>query len=826
MATLQTFYVPGWFSLNSEGIATIYLSNFEEGMITSPTDTPANTQYRPRLLNLEQFSIKRAPPVWVYGATTVQGAAFGQLQIDNYDGAFDFLVSADLRDTPVILKLPPAGALQVGTAINSSLLVATGVIDNVTADSEDIVTLTFKDAIARLDKPLPAMFNPPFVDAGAANTMIPLTFGAFRSVMPQLINSALRQYRLHDVAIANVATVMDKAAPLDPSANPPQYTSAFSGAGLQLQTLPQGLLLVDGCSVGLQAPLPGIQDVLAGSGAFPGTWTGTGGSSTTTTSGACNSATHTIPVAVAGTQPPDPFNGQWIFVNGGANTLYAQIVSGAGTATLTYSTVGQVVVGVVNSIATSSPVTVQGAPASWTWSGLTGSAPAKLSNPPYGFLGSNNAAALFSSTAFNPGGASYGEYLATSTAVLQPGSTYRLTFGLYNVQAAQPYYTDGMLGGVMVSTALSNIAQDYVTGYFQPLNTTAFQSQNFTFEFTVPAGAARKLYFIIAPSSGSVLANPQGTCNATLFNVKLEQLGQFVAQPLSAMSFTNYCTEILVNRAGESVGVFSTADTDAIGIRDVATVDTLTGTTYPVGSLIPFGCHFDTQPNILDTLRMPADCFLVGLATDSSGVLRFRRLTDPSNPVGRVIKADFNAGNMQRPISIVSDNPTGLTNLFGARRNWKVPSDSDFVTDQLIVPQDRKIRLMRASQYQLYSTRTPASQYSFAIGAAIFDTVLDIPADVQNEGDRVVGIWSPNAYADGTTNTGKRRIVTFTTFFDDPLLVGATIQTPMTNFFFGDIISITYPTPIGTVRFNNTPAAILQWEIFPYAQKIAFTVLV
>jgi hypothetical protein len=741
MTTLQTFQMVGWYETNSEGISSIYLAITDEGMTTGPSDTPANTQYRPRVIGADLFSIKRYPIVWPYAQTNNQGAAFGQLQIDNYDGAFDFLLSADLRDTAVEIRLPAAAALLTGTTMASAPLIATGILDAVVSDSEDIITVTFKDTIARLDKPLPCRFNPPFVEANAANAMVPISFGAFRNVAPLLIDSPNRLYQIHDAHVANISLVSDKAAPLDPNASPPQYTPALSNCGIQLATLPVGKLTCEGSSVGLQAAIPGVNDILAGAGAFPDVWSGT-----------------------------------------------------------------------------------NGAPTGFAFSNNAGSAISEIANPPYTYLGTANGCTMLSAIVFNPGGGTYGDQLSTATAILQPGVTYRLTFTFSANASCPPYFAGGLQGGLMVATALSANAADYITGINSPLTTPSFTSQNYALEFTVPAGAARKLYFLAVPSAGNASNTAQGTVSITLAKVKIEQLGQFVSQPLSAISMTDYFTEILVNRAGESASVFSSTDTDALAIRDVAVTDTTVtpNITYAAGTLIPFACHFDTPPNILDALRLALDSFCACIFTDNTGTLRAKRLTDPSNPVGRTIKCAFTTANVQRPITVRGDGASTLTTLIGARRNWSQFSDSDFVTDQAIVSQDRKARYMRPSQYQVTSSQTPAGQYSFAIGAPIFDSVIDIPNDAQVEIDRVVGIWSPNIYSDGTSVTGKRRIVTFTAFWDDPASIGIGTTCAVTAIGFGDIVSLDYPSH----GFNATPAAVLGWDLFPFAQKITLQVLV
>ncbi len=259
-----------------------------------------------------------------------------------------------------------------------------------------------------------------------------------------------------------------------------------------------------------------------------------------------------------------------------------------------------------------------------------------------------------------------------------------------------------------------------------------------------------------------------------------------------------------------------------MAVRSADITDNLTGISYPKGSLIPFAACFTSPPNILDALRMPLDPFCACIHTDNTGAIRTPQLKDPSNPVGRTVLCNFNDTNMLRPISVIDDNPSNLTTLMGARRNQSVYTASDFVTDQAIVSSDRKARYMRTSQYQITSSQTPAGQYSYAIGAPVFDSVLDIPADAQIAIDSIVGIWSPQIYSDGTSSTGKRRNVQFTAFFDDPAKVGATTTCALESIMFGKIVQINYPAH----GLSNVYGAVLAWEIFPFAQKIVLTCLV
>lgn len=731
-ASIHSYQMQGWLETISEGLSTIYLAIIDEGLVTGPTDSPANAEFKQRIVNAETFSIRRQPMPWFEGSQGAQAAAFGALSIVNYDGAFNFLLENDLRDATVVIKLPRATLLTTGTQLADTITICTAVVDSIVYQGQDIITINLKDTLARLDKVLPCRFNPPFVASGAANVMVPLTYGAFRNVQPLLVDQANRLFQIHAGNIPNITAVMDKAAPLDPHAKPPQYTRALNGSGIQLQTMPVGKLTIDGSSYGTQSVIAGVDDVLAGAGQFTGTWTGT-----------------------------------------------------------------------------------PAVPPGWAWSNNAGSAITELNSPPYPF-GTAAGAQLQSATVFNPGGGSYGDQLSYAS-VLQPNVTYRLNFSLYNVQQESPYFVNGMVGGVMVATALSDNAADYLTGIAQPLTTPAFKSQNFSLEFTVPAGSTRSLYFLVVPSAGNAANTAQGTVTATIFDVTLEQLGQFTSLPLSAMPLQDYYHAILVEQAGEDPSIYNASEAQALCTRTDAT-----GPSY-----IPFAACFTSPPNILEALRLPVASLNGVIFTDADGVIRTRKFKDPSDPANQLsVKAHFNTYNVERPPQVVQDWAPMLTTLFGARPNQSVFSASDFVTDQAIVPQNTKTAYMRKSQIWVTASVTPSGMYTNAITAQIFDTALDLASDVQNIADEAVGLFSPKVYSNATSTTGQRRFVTFTAHFDDPAVVGVDTTCAVTDLMYGDIITLTYPSADGSPWFVNTYGAIEWWEIFPFAQKIKLTVRV
>jgi hypothetical protein len=515
----------GWIETSSEGIATLYLSAVDEGMITSPTDTPANVQFRPRILNPEQFSIKREPPVWPQASTQgVQMAAYGQLEIDNYDGQFDFLISADLRDTTVIFKLPPAGALLTGTTMSSAPTIATALIDTVSCSNEDVITVSLKDTLARLDKTLPCRYNPPFVDSNAAGKMVQISLGPFRNRKLMTYDTPNRIFQIGDAPITNVTLVTDMAAPLDPSV--PQYWPALSQTGLQLKTMPVGVLTCEGDSVGGQINIPGALDVLGGSGAFPGSnvgttiagsWLGQAGYGTTSTAVPTGAGPYTVAVTNTGAIPAV---GKQVYLSDGTNKLLGTVTAGSTTTSIIIT--HQDHVGTVTSIASSSPLVQTGAPTGWKFTpGVLGTLGvdeliAERTGATYnGLFGGTNGARVYTASVWYPGlvGPAYGAQLSFETAVLQPGSSYRLTFGLYNCQGCgSPDIVGDWLYGVLVSTALSTSPADYLVGYANPLRVNGFATGRFAFEFSVPAGgSARKLYFMVTATAHDPRATRQRT---------------------------------------------------------------------------------------------------------------------------------------------------------------------------------------------------------------------------------------------------------------------------------------------------------------------------
>lgn len=148
---IPRYSATGWFVDNVADMPIIYLTIIDEGYTTQPGDTPSNTFFRPSILNPESFYIRKRSRFWnIDGHGEKDDAAFGELQLDNRSGAFDFFYRADARDALIRIQLPRAKAYADAGALAGTPAVATAILD--TVDGNEILTITLRDTLARNDK--------------------------------------------------------------------------------------------------------------------------------------------------------------------------------------------------------------------------------------------------------------------------------------------------------------------------------------------------------------------------------------------------------------------------------------------------------------------------------------------------------------------------------------------------------------------------------------------------------------------------------------------------------------------------------------------------
>lgn len=368
---------------------------------------------------------------------------------------------------------------------------------------------------------------------------------------------------------------------------------------------------------------------------------------------------------------------------------------------------------------------------------------------------------------YNPTGVSGqdGAWLETTTAILQPGKTYRINFRLMNTQGLPSPVTGGMGWGLMVRTdTTTNSAYGAVSPNMIPLQAPAWggQDDSYTFVYTVPPGAARKLYFIVCASRNGI-GTGFSFGSASFYGIRVELLGEAPPAPtLYGVTLESYMRRIFETQAG------LTAD-DWVS-TDCAAIDTETR--------YKFGVYLVEPITVREAADKPLDSFCATQITDRLGRIRTLRLRDPARATELDVVAYFDSTNIAYGMSMKLDLASGLTSTIGARANNYVFNDSDFVTDYNAVPAALRTQFKRRSQFWLTAAASPAASYLHALNAPPLDSLLDDPVQAQLEIDQR---FAPYAAGRAKLQTSPR-FIEFTCFYDG--------DTP--DLMFGDIIKVTY----------------------------------
>jgi hypothetical protein len=375
-------------------------------------------------------------------------------------------------------------------------------------------------------------------------------------------------------------------------------------------------------------------------------------------------------------------------------------------------------------------------------------------------------AQIVTGTAWDPQAGKYASYFATTSAVLLSGRSYRISVRVLQTSSGWP--GDGVTyGGIMLRSDLSLSSNGAISPNQRPIYLPNFYAQTYTFTYTVPAGSARPLYIIAAPSLGFDYHLSNGSASGVVDCVTIELIGQYIQAPLDGITLKDAFTEILVTRGGESPSVFSAADCDAI---DALYADHIK---HP----FPLGFRWEDQPNMLDQMTLVADQFGAVIITDALGVIRVRRLTDSND--GSAIVAAFSAANIDVPtFTVLPETAPGLTTNYGARHNCTPFGPQDFVTDTLLVPASLRAQYQGTSQFNVSASVPLAAEYIGARGAGRLHTLNDNKTATAIEGNRVCALFS-----------AKHAIYQFTARYDGLSLgIGPTVAPQA--LFYNDKITI------------------------------------
>lgn len=234
------------------------------GYVTSPSDTPANTFYEPRIQ--QAGNIERS----LFGSRRTSGQSqigYGALVLVNMDGGLDELVNYSFVGRSITLRL---GTVDLGTGALTWTTVLRGTMEQAELSWQK-VTVRIRDRLLDLAKPiqqtryagnnvLPAGLEG--VAGDLKGKPKPLVFGRVWNIAPPCVNTDRRIYQIHTgSAIQSLGEVYDRGVPLtagaaytsqaDMETNVPaagQYrlwNDATAGAFIRLGSAPAGLVTVD-----------------------------------------------------------------------------------------------------------------------------------------------------------------------------------------------------------------------------------------------------------------------------------------------------------------------------------------------------------------------------------------------------------------------------------------------------------------------------------------------------------------------------------------------------------------------------------------------------
>lgn len=204
----------------------------------------------------------------------------------------------------------------------------------------------------------------------------------------------------------------------------------------------------------------------------------------------------------------------------------------------------------------------------------------------------------------------------------------------------------------------------------------------------------------------------------------LELPDVYLPSELNAITLTDFVREIVETRFGLPPSAWSRADCEAI--------DAATG--YKgVGF---FASNAITVRDALEAV-LPAYCACAWL--DDDNVLRFTRLTKPEDetPVGYITASDLLSDLQVRP-----DLAPALSTQINFRKNWSVLSETDFVSDFIVVPMSVRRALSQPFQGIAASAKPLSPSYARAVNAAPQGSLLDDPADAQASIDHVCDYYA------------------------------------------------------------------------------------
>lgn len=247
--------------------------------LSSPSSSPANTRWCECITSMSSGQVQELV-FWPESDSTPRASTF-VVTVADPDGLLDGLVGGAYRDEPVeMLWLTEGESLEYAQEIGSYLF------ESCEVNNDGEKTITLRDDLVLLERPLQTRMFRPDVNAGLAFSPWPTTIGVAFSIEPPLYDTTNLIYALDSEGAIGVGKVRDSGDPLSLVDSPQDYELAAGGQTLTLQYDPFGIVTVDVSVTGAAytPPEEEIIDALNGDGnpfagaegAVPTDWLGYG----------------------------------------------------------------------------------------------------------------------------------------------------------------------------------------------------------------------------------------------------------------------------------------------------------------------------------------------------------------------------------------------------------------------------------------------------------------------------------------------------------------------------------------------------------------------
>lgn len=319
-------------------------------------------------------------------------------------------------------------------------------------------------------------------------------------------------------------------------------------------------------------------------------------------------------------------------------------------------------------------------------------------------------------------------WMEHDSAQMVAGSTYRVEFTVHSLQhvvSAGSTARVGLFAGQNPLSPLISVQSSGIAG-----RATSVLTGEVTLPYTFRA--------VIAPLStidvtlgylGNNVIAPGTDCEVSALTV-LELDTPDDSDPDDELDEALYPLP-LAEMLRQMIEVRGRFDADVWSTTDAEAIDTATG-------YAGTGYHSRSQAKVIDALREILHSYCASPYLDSTGTLRFLRLFAPEDATA---DGTLDEGDILTPPLPRLDEAKGLTTTIGVRRNERILTDADLVTDDV----DVTLRLRRKLGRQYRFIRTYggplAPCYEHARTADLLESRLVKPDDGRDEIGYVCGLY-------------------------------------------------------------------------------------